>query len=218
MACGGVAILFWQGAFIPACRENSIYAEVRGWHEFLREKHPPSVMQQWYYSKNATQLGPVSIDELKAKLASGEVSGIDMVWREGLPDWKKAAEMPELLAPSIPQPANVVPQPSLAGTPVVTPYQPPVAQSYGSNMLIPNYLWQSIVVTIFCCWPLGIPAIVYAAKVDGLKARGDIQGALSASTSAKNWCWAAFGSWIVLIVIYILFFAVAGFGSLHSSN
>ena len=154
---------------------------------------------QWYYSKNATQLGPIPIDELKAKLASGEVSGTDMVWREGLPDWRKAAEMPELLTPA------VVPQQSaMTGVPANSPYQPPVAGSYGSGVNIPNYLWQSIVVTIFCCWPLGIPAIVYAAKVDGLKARGDIQGALSASASAKTWCWVSVGLWGVVFVFWLL--------------
>jgi hypothetical protein len=154
---------------------------------------------QWYYSKNATQLGPIPIDELKAKLASGEVSGTDMVWREGLPDWRKAAEMPELLTPA------VVPQQSaMTGVPANTPYQPPSAASYGSGVNIPNYLWQSIVVTIFCCWPLGIPAIVYAAKVDGLKARGDIQGALSASASAKTWCWVSVGLWGVVFVFWLL--------------
>lgn len=78
---------------------------------------------QWYYSKNATQLGPIPIDELKAKLASGEVSGTDMVWREGLPDWRKAAEMPELLTPV------VVPQQgqSPVGIPANSPYLPPGA-------------------------------------------------------------------------------------------
>jgi hypothetical protein len=168
---------------------------------------------QWYYSKNATQLGPVSLDELRAKLTSGEVSGMDMVWREGLPDWRRASEMPELAA--APRPVAMPPQP--AGFPQNSTSQPPSATPYDAGMPIPNYLWQSIVVTIFCCWPLGIPAIVYAAKVDGLRARGDIQGAMAASNSAKTWCWIAAGSWIVLIVIYIIIFGVVGFSSYQST-
>jgi len=140
---------------------------------------------QWYYSKNATQLGPVSLDELRAKLASGEVLNTDMVWREGMPDWRPASSMFELAIPVAgPQAAPV------AAEVVNTPYQPSGSGLYSpTEMLIPNYLWQSIVVTIFCCWPVGIPAIVYAAKVDGLKARGDIQGAMEASANAKKWCW-----------------------------
>ena len=41
----------------------------------------------WYYSKNGTQLGPVTEQELKAKGGSGEVLATDLVWKEGMPDW-----------------------------------------------------------------------------------------------------------------------------------
>jgi hypothetical protein len=61
----------------------------------------------------------------------------------------------------------------------------------------------------------GIPAIVYAAKVDGLKARGDINGAVSASNSAKMWCMVSLGVWLVLIVIYVLFAVVVGVSGNH---
>jgi hypothetical protein len=156
---------------------------------------------QWYYSKNAAQLGPVSLDELRAKLASGEVLSTDMVWREGMPDWRPASAMFELEVPVADQQA--------APTHVEVenpPYQASfAAQNAAAGMLIPNYLWQSIVVTIFCCWPLGIPAIVNAAKVDGMKARGDIHGAMEASASAKKWCWISLASWVVLFVICMIF-------------
>jgi len=156
---------------------------------------------QWYYSKNATQLGPVSLDELRAKLTSGEVLSTDMVWREGMPDWRPASAMFELAVPVAGQQAAPVPS-EVVDSPYPSPF---TAQNAAAEMLIPNYLWQSIVVTIFCCWPLGIPAIVFAAKVDGLKARGDIQGALEASASAKKWCWISVASWGVLIVISVIF-------------
>lgn len=156
---------------------------------------------QWYYSQNATQLGPVDQDELRSKLASGEVSGSDMVWRDGMPDWRPASTMLELAAHTPGPPPVRVP-----GVAENSPYSPPASVSTQvSGMPIPNYLWQSIVVTILCCWPLGIPAIVFAAKVDSLVARGDIQGAMSASASAKMWCWIAVGSWAVLIGIYVIF-------------
>jgi len=170
---------------------------------------------QWYYSKNAAQLGPVSLDELRAKLASGEISGSDMAWREGMPDWRPISSISELeVSVSGEQAAPA------AGSVMNSPYSPPsAAPAQVSGALIPNYLWQSIVVTILCCWPLGIPAIVYAAKVDGLKARGDIQGALSASGSAKTWCWIAVGSWGVLVVIYLIFaVAMMVFGGMQESH
>ena len=147
-------------------------------------------------------MGPVSLEELRAKLAAGEVSGTDMVWREGLPDWRPASAMPELAVPA----AETRP---VLLTPENSPYQPPVVVTHPAGLSIPNYLWQSIVVTIFCCWPLGIPAIVYAAKVDGLKARGDIQGAMAASASAKKWCWVAAGSVLAIFVVYLMFALLA---------
>jgi hypothetical protein len=163
---------------------------------------------QWYYSKNGTQLGPVSEGEIIAKLASGEVSAADLVWKEGMADWRPAASVAEL--------ASLRVIPPVVNSPVVnSPYAPPTFPSApmpgGAN--IPNYLWQSIVVTIFCCWPLGIPAIVYAAKVDGLRARGDIAGAMAASSSAKTWCIVAAGIWLGLVVLWILF---AGFAAVFS--
>lgn len=171
---------------------------------------------QWYFSKGGTQMGPVSLDELRAKIAAGEVTGADMVWREGFPDWKRIADVPELgISPAAAQPMTMAPQAGLPSQ--ASPYHPPATTAYSQGMLIPNYLWQSIVVTIFCCWPLGIPAIVYAAKVDGMKARGDIQGAITASNNAKTWCWVAFGAWLVLIVVYIAFAVLVGFSS-YSTN
>ncbi len=53
---------------------------------------------------------------------------------------------------------------------------------------IPNYLWQSIVVTVLCCLPLGIPAIVYASKVNNSLMQGNQAAAKQASDSAKMWC------------------------------
>ena len=82
--------------------------------------------------------------------------------------------------------------------------------SPGPGTPIPNYLWQSIVVTILCCWPFGIPAIVYAAKVDGLVSRGQYAEAREASNKAKMWAWISFGAAIVGIVLYIGLIAVAG--------
>lgn len=162
---------------------------------------------QWYYSKNSTQLGPVSDAELLTKLASGEVLRTDMVWREGMPDWVAASTVPEL---AVPVPGVTQEAPALrqsGGNAPASPYASPVASQYAPGILIPNYLWQSIVVTIFCCWPCGIPAIVYAAKVDGLKMSGNINGAMEASANAKKWCFISLFSWIGIMVLYGIFAA-----------
>lgn len=79
-----------------------------------------------------------------------------------------------------------------------TPGQPPAAQ-------VPNYLWQSIVVTLCCCLPIGIVAIIFAAQVNDKLRRGDIQGAMQASKQAKMWCLIAVGLGILVAIIYGLF-------------
>jgi hypothetical protein len=58
---------------------------------------------------------------------------------------------------------------------------------------IPNYLVQAILVTVCCCVPFGIPAIVFAAQVNSKLAAGDLAGALDSSRKAKMWSWIAFG-------------------------
>jgi len=57
---------------------------------------------------------------------------------------------------------------------------------------VPNYLVQAILVTIFCCLPLGIVSIVYAAQVNGHVAAGDFAAARRASSKAKTWAWVSF--------------------------
>jgi len=69
---------------------------------------------------------------------------------------------------------------------------------------VANYLWQSIVVTVLCCLPFGIVAIVFAAKVNGLVQAGKIEEAQAASNTAKMWCWISFGVGLVVIILQIL--------------
>ena len=71
---------------------------------------------------------------------------------------------------------------------------PPTSAAPGS---IPNHLAWAIIATVLAtclCCPLGlvgIVAIVFSAKVNGLLAQGDIAGAQRASANAKTWCWVA---------------------------
>jgi len=161
---------------------------------------------QWYYSENGNQAGPISEEELRGKIVSGAVKPEDLVWHDGMSDWQPVGKTPELAASLVstsPAAGGVAPS-----SPVTSPYQSPTAAPMNTGPEIPTYLWQSIVVTILCCWPLGIPAIVYAAKVDGLRRSGDWQAAHAASNSAKTWCWVAFGLGILsnLAAFGFLFF------------
>lgn len=170
---------------------------------------------QWFYSKNGTQLGPVAEAELRAKVSSGEVAPNDLVWREGMPDWQPASQA--FGAASVAPSASTAVETETA--PSSSPYAAPAASATEYPLQrIPNYLWQSILVTILCCWPLGIPAIVYAAKVDGLAAKGDIPGAMAASANAKKWSIIALVSGIVVLVIYAVIMATGvAYGGLQSN-
>ncbi len=159
----------------------------------------------WYYSKNGTQFGPVAEEELSGKIASGEVSGADLIWQEGMTDWKPASQVPAFQGS-----APMAPPPVSTGN--VSMAQPP-AMATGQYQQIPNYLWQSIVATVLCCMPFGVVGIVYAAKVDGLVARGDIAGAQAASKAAKTWTNVAVGIGLLFAVIWVVFAAIGAANS-----
>ena len=64
------------------------------------------------------------------------------------------------------------------------------SSSYSHN--IPNHLAPAILSTLFCCIPLGVISIVYAAQVNEKLKREDYEGAISASDNAKKWAYIAF--------------------------
>jgi hypothetical protein len=80
-------------------------------------------------------------------------------------------------------------------------HPPPSGISAGAE--VPNYLAQAILVTILCCLPFGIPAIVFSAQVNGKLAAGDYAGAVEASKRAKMWCWISFWVGLGFGVIYL---------------
>ncbi len=67
-----------------------------------------------------------------------------------------------------------------------------------------TYLIFAILTTIFCCWPLGVVALVYAAQVDSKYYQGDLQTASRYSNNAKLWCWLSFGAIVILGALYLL--------------
>lgn len=74
---------------------------------------------------------------------------------------------------------------------------------------IPNYLLQAILVTVFCCWPMGLVSIVFAAQVNGKVAAGDRKGARQASERAKFFAWLGVGLQLVLIVLVLVFVVIS---------
>ena len=104
---------------------------------------------QWYYSNNATQMGPVTDAELRAMLASGKVNATDMVWQEGMKDWLPASSVPGLCV-----------TPHIAGN----PYQPPVSPgAFDAPMPTSGLAIASLicgVIGIVTCFLPGIAAVI----------------------------------------------------------
>ena len=94
-------------------------------------------------------------------------------------------------------------------------WTPPPA---GGTATIPNYMVTAII-SIFCCWPLAIPAIIFATQVNSKVAAGDIAGAEDASKKAKMFSYIALGIGILEVIfgiIYVVF--VIGIAALSSSR
>ena len=80
-----------------------------------------------------------------------------------------------------------------------TPPPPPA----GGSATVPNYLVPAII-SVFCCWPLAIPAIIFAVQVNNKVTAGDIAGAQDASKKAKMFSFIAIGLGVLCIIIYVI--------------
>lgn len=76
-----------------------------------------------------------------------------------------------------------------------------VAPAPANRVEVKSGLVQAILVTLLCCLPFGIVAIVYAAKVSRLVAEGDIAGAQEAAKKSSMWSWISFGVGLVVQII-----------------
>ena len=130
------------------------------------------------------EYGPVSADDLRNWIREGRVNAQTLIQGEGQSDWRPLSSYPEFANVAAPVPSGA-----------------PMMQQAAPGQKIPNYLVQAILVTLCCCLPGGIAAIVYAAQVNTKQSAGDIQGAITASENAKKWCWISFGVGIVVNLI-----------------
>ena len=95
------------------------------------------------------------------------------------------------------------------------PWTPPPPAGAEAN--IPNYLIPAILATVFCCLPVGVVSIIFAAQVNGKLAAGDIAAATDASKKAKMFMFIAIGAglltWVIAIVLWIFVFGMAALSS-----
>lgn len=86
--------------------------------------------EEWFYNRKGERIGPVNLAELKIKASEGELHPrIDMVWMQGMPEWKPAGEIDGLFERN----ASAAPESSSAKSET---YMPPTDQDTAVNMAL----------------------------------------------------------------------------------
>ncbi|MDE5842789.1 MAG: CD225/dispanin family protein [Muribaculaceae bacterium] len=67
----------------------------------------------------------------------------------------------------------------------------------------PTYLVWAVVMTVLCCLPAGIAAIVFACQVSSRYYAGDVEGAGRASRNAEIWIIVSFVLGVMVNTLYL---------------
>jgi hypothetical protein len=128
---------------------------------------------EWYYAKNNRQEGPVSGATLKSMIVSGEIASADLVWREGMADWRPAAEINDFESAGVVEPAGIVAPPGGSQIPQALP--PGISGGQAPPAAPPN---NSSAIVSMVCGIVGLPVIAsIVAIIMGHVARGEIRKA-----------------------------------------
>ncbi len=141
-------------------------------------------MEYWAIINNV-QVGPMS----PANIARMGLTPDTMVWCNGMSQWTKARYVPDF-APYMP--------------PAYAPGAEPAARQ--EQPCPPNYIVWSVISILLCCQVTGAFALIYSILVEYRYSNGNIDGAWSASRSAKTWNIVS----IVLILIWLPLIFVTG--------
>ena len=76
--------------------------------------------QEWYYAKGDQKQGPITSEQLKGLAKSGDLKSTDLVWTEGMPEWKQAGAGQRDIPP---EPSRSGPPPIPTGPHKVTPFE-----------------------------------------------------------------------------------------------
>lgn len=195
-------------------------------------------MVKYYYIDDISkqQCGPFPSNDLPSKRIRPET----LVWRSGMPDWINAGSVPELsflFNTKIPLPEERKPEAAAIKTsPAETvaaepkPQSQPLASPQPANNyqqtnykqdnntrrwddILPmpkNWLVESILLSIFCCSPISVVGIFYAAKVESLYYAKEYDRATQAAENAKKWALAGILFLPACYVLLVIFGAIVG--------
>lgn len=100
---------------------------------------PAAVADEWFVGIADSPIGPLSIDELRARVDKREVTRESLVWRDGMGSWKPLGEVPELALisasaglPSLPRLPPPISSPT-ASVPVVSESPESMLQRFGGR-------------------------------------------------------------------------------------
>ena len=116
------------------------------------------LVMKYYIMVNNIKQGPFEIEELQDK----GITANTMVWKVGLTSWQPAYKIEELID-------------ILSDLPPEIPQQP----------MPKTWLVESILVTCFCCLPLGIMGIINSTKIETAYREGNFDEAQKSSENAK---------------------------------
>lgn len=165
-------------------------------------------MSRYYYiNSQKQQAGPVEIPELMAAGLRPDT----MVWCEGMANWTRADNVPELAKELVAAPA----------APTIPGVQPPATDNNDntgyttedSSEMKPakpaNMLWLCILTTACCCMPLGIVSIIYATKVDSAYNVGNYQEAEDNAKKARLFAIIGAVAGFIGIILYTIIMVLA---------
>ena len=167
---------------------------------------------------NGQQKGPFTIEQLRWQKITPQTD----VWGDGMPNWTKASQVPELqslFTAGAAQPSQQAAAPQQQQTQqqyqqqqTQQQYQQPQQQSQQQISAYPpnSHVAESILVMLFCCMPFGIVALVHATMVRMCYDRGDYTAAMQHSQTASKWLKIGFFIGLAVIVLYAILVFVVG--------
>lgn len=169
---------------------------------------------QYYIVNDGTQQGPFPAESLPAHGLTGD----SYIWREGLPGWTKARDLPELSSLLYGTPSTATPPPYQQTYQGYNPGNDPYRQYGRSEEPVPhtNWLPWAIVATVvsFCLSCIGmifgIVGIVQANKANTFYDRGWTQRGDQCNSTAKTMTIIAFVLAVIGLIVGIVNFSSGG--------
>jgi len=150
----------------------------------------------YHVSRGRHQLGVFPLEQIREKLAAGELLADDLARTEATAAWRRLGEL---------VPAESLPSATAKNAAVAAKHRGHLRRRSkpGNNLL------GALFVTLFCP-PLGIPAIVYACQVKGKYQAGDYSGARQSAQKAKTCILVSLGLAFLAIFAYAVAVLIDG--------